>query len=75
VNALTSPEVAALHAIAKRDRRLAKPDRVILAEIARTGHVGRPEHLARSAGLKSPADAVNRVAKLRELRYLPAATS
>lgn len=72
---LTSPDVRALHAIARRDRRLNKADRVILAEVARTGHVANPTHLARAAGLKQPADAAKRVEKLRELCYLPAATA
>lgn len=72
MKALTSPEVRALHTIARRDSRLSKADRVILAEIARTGHIGRAEHLAKSAGLKKPADAAARVAKLRNLAYLPA---
>ena len=75
MNALASPDVRTLHAIAKRDRRLNKADRVILAEIARTGHVGKAEHLAKSAGLKSPGDAIKRVSKLRELRYLPELTA
>lgn len=74
MKALTSPDVRALHAIALGDKRLNKPDRMILAEVARTGTARNPAHLAKIAGLKSPAASTARVEKLRNLGYLPADT-
>lgn len=76
MNALTGPDVKALHGIALNDRRLDKPARLILAEIARTGRIGNPAHLGTVAGLgKTNAKAVTtRVTKLRALGYLPADT-
>lgn len=66
MKALTSRDVAALHTLAVRRGDLNPADRAALADIARTGTIG--------AKYKTDPGA-KRVAKLRKLGYLPAATA
>jgi len=73
VKALTSPDVAALHRIAVARKDTDKTDRILLAEAARTGQVD--DTLGKRCGRKNGADVAKRVAKLRTLGYLPAATA
>lgn len=58
---LNGADVLKLWRIAKRDKRLGRDDRVLLADIARTGHAPSAKNAA----------AAKRAAKLRELGYLP----
>ena len=75
MNALTSAEVLALHNIARRDPRLDRVDRVLLAEVARTGHLGSMDNLAKRCGRKSPGDVARRIGKIRDAGFLPAVTA
>lgn len=67
---LTSGDVLALYNLARADRCIDRASRLILAEIARAGHVASDRHLSTVGGCKQAAVA-GKVAQLRNLGYLP----